>query len=316
MRSALFCLALSISELFLILFGDGEKNGIVHGNGGSEVRWRGRCGDADGLRGAGDGRACRLTSGKRVAVARHEREARRLGCACGSDAEAGVVHENLADATVGCASGFLRIFRRCYGKERDEASGRADGGEEIVVAGDGAGIVGGDERGLRRALRGGAGASVAQINLAARRRVGDEVGGGRTERDEAAVGGYRRCVAVVVGGRSVAGSRKQRSVRLAIGSGAGASVAQENLRVAILRGGVGDETAVCSECGSFFRDRERGRFGGVGIRACGVTGLNEGRVRGNGESGSAGAGAAAADVRIADAAGSRGGDGGWIKNGN
>src|SRR4029077_12750861 len=121
-----------------------------------------------------------------------------------------------------------------------------------VVAGEQAGFVGGDKSCLRSALRCGAGTGVAQINLAAGRSVGYKIGGSGAKSHEAPVGGDGGSVAVGVALRAVVRSGKYGSLRLATGGSAGTSVAQKDLRVAVLDGGVGDIAAIKSESGSFF----------------------------------------------------------------
>ena len=113
----------------------------------------------------------------------------------------------------------------------------------------------------------GAGASVAQINLAACRRVGDEISGGGAEGHEAAVSACGWSIAVGVAWCAVTGGREQSGLGLATGRGAGASITHENLCVAVLRGGIGDVAAIESKSGRFFREGDGGSSCGRRVHA-------------------------------------------------
>src|SRR5262249_15208415 len=86
----------------------------------------------------------------------------------------------------------------------------------------------------------------------------------------------------------------------------------EDLRVTVLRGGIGDVTAIESERGSFLNKGKRGSLGSVrrGWRT------NKIWIGAYGKSWGVGAGAAASAEGIADAAGRRSGDSGRIANGD
>src|SRR5439155_19105188 len=114
-------------------------------------------------------------------IAGHDGDTRCAGRARTSRTEASVANENLAQAAVGSARGFSRIFRGRYGQESDEAAGRADGGKKIVVSGKRSGVVDGNQSCLRRALSCGASASVAQKDLPANGSIGEKARSGRAE---------------------------------------------------------------------------------------------------------------------------------------
>src|SRR5262245_52901027 len=97
-----------------------------------------------------------------------------------------------------------------------------------------------------------------EVDLTTSRSIDDEIGCGRTEGYEAAVRAHRGSVAVGVACGAIGCSGKESSVRLAICGRAGTSVAQENLRVTVLIGGVGNKATVGAESGSLFRDSESG----------------------------------------------------------
>src|SRR5258708_5920788 len=98
-------------------------------------------------------------------------------------------------------------------------------------------------------------------------------------------------------------------MRLTVSGCSGAGIAQENLRVAILRGGIRNEPAVKAERRSFLGNRQRGSSsldrGGAQCVAIG----NKIGVSGNGKTGSPLAGAAATAERIVNATGRRSSNG-------
>src|SRR5882757_1747632 len=98
-------------------------------------------------------------------------------------------------------------------------------------------------------------------------------------------------------------------MRLTVSGCSGAGIAQENLRVTVLRGGISDESTVEAERRCFFSNRQCSSVYCSRIHSQLVAGTDKCSVGGNGKTGSPLAGAAAAAERIANAAGGRSSNG-------
>src|SRR5207247_10659759 len=129
---------------------------------------------------------------------------------------------------------MIRGVARRDGEKRDKATRRADRRQDTFRADERTARIGGNKNRRRLARSISTDTGIPQINLAARRRIHDEIGCVRAKSDVTAVGAHRRRVAVAGSGGGSAGGGKQRGMRLAACGSAFTGSAQEDLSVLVL----------------------------------------------------------------------------------
>src|SRR5437660_10240471 len=152
---------------------------------------------------------------------------------------------------------MIRGVARRDGEKRDEATRRADRRQDTFRTDERTARIGRNKNRRRLARSISTDAGIPQINLASWRRILDEIGGVRAKSDVTAVGAHRRRVAVAGSGDGIAGGGKQRGMRLAVCWRAFTRIAQKDLSVLVLHGGISHVASVKTDGGGFLGDGGR-----------------------------------------------------------